>query len=262
MTGLAQMSAACFRARGCENPSVIANQHKAGVGRYVQGVSPKALDTSHYVFSPPGCWPVASAAVRSLQVRTTMIRALVRAAALLCGGLLSFAAVAQPAPMPLPFAKVNELFVSTAPARLWFPNAVTLFRGTSYDTQAPNIWHDVDLKPFGVAADAIAADLRGLLIITNAPLACSGAVTSDCLLGPTADLTLVFRAPGDTATDCGRVMGQVAEAHRGGGQRSGFASWVPLVNGVTQVCYRVTTSGAWPASASYGINLSVQAWAR
>lgn len=110
-------------------------------------------------------------------------------------------------------------------------------------------WVQVDLKPLGVEANAKSAFLSGLLIITHgsAPQAC--------------DLTVSMRAPGSPLA-AGNYLGQTVEAHIGGGQRSGFASWVPLVNGVFEFQWNRSTFGQWPTECAYGINLSLQAWTR
>ena len=101
----------------------------------------------------------------------------------------------------------------------------------------------------GLTADAQAAFLSGLLIITRG-------TTSE-----TADITLTFRRPGD-GTPCTKYLGQAVEAHSGGGQRSPISSWVPLDDGKFEFCYRIMTPGSWPTNSAYGINMSLQAWTR
>lgn len=155
--------------------------------------------------------------------------------------------------LPLPWTKVSEFFVTPSPARLYGPsNAVYVqtHLPTNYGPQATGVWHAVDLRPWGVASDAHAAFLSGMLVITH------GASEE------IADLHLVLRRPGDFSVDCSKYIGQVVEAHISGGQRSGMASWVPLQDGQFEFCYQISTPGTWPSNSSYAINLSLQAWVR
>lgn len=121
----------------------------------------------------------------------------------------------------------------------------------SYTGTGPvsGVWHEIDLKPLGVAADAKSALLSGLLLITH------GTTQETC------DMHVALRAPGN-GLDAGNYLGQVVEAHVGGGQRSGFTSRVPLVNGVFQFHWTRVNSVQWPAGCAYGINLSLQEWNR
>jgi hypothetical protein len=158
----------------------------------------------------------------------------------------------QGPPRPMQWSRLSEIYVVNGPARLYANNAIYAMIGTQppSGTFQPNTWHTIDLKPFGVGADAKAAFLSGLLIITQGTTPC------------TADMQIVFRAPGDTTTDINRLMGQVTEAHAGGGQRSGFASWVPLSDGCAEMGFRLSTPAQWPQWPAYGVNLSVQMWGR
>lgn len=112
-----------------------------------------------------------------------------------------------------------------------------------------NIWQTIDLKPFGVAADAKSAFLSGILIITH------GMTIETC------DLTVAVRAPGSVFS-AGNYIGQTIETQVASGQRSNMSTWVPLVNGSFQFQWNRSTMGDWPDQCSYGINLSLQAWVK
>lgn len=153
--------------------------------------------------------------------------------------------------MPLPWLKLDELYVTPSPARIYSGNVVYVERGVAVPLgpQQAGVWHMVDLVPYGVSPDAKVAFLSGMLLITHG--------TTPEL----ADLKVVFKRPSDS-TGCEKYMGQVIETDVNGGQRSGFASWVPLEDGLFVYCYTVTTPGGYPEHSSYGINLSLQAWGR
>ena len=121
--------------------------------------------------------------------------------------------------------------------------------GLCFGNCTPGEWVRVDLKPFGVSADAKAAFLAGLLIITHG-------TESEI-----SDLHITFKAPSATG-NCAKYIGQAIEAHIGGGQRSSMATWVPLEDGLFDWCYTVGTDGACPTNPAYGVNLSPQAWTR
>lgn len=110
-------------------------------------------------------------------------------------------------------------------------------------------WCSFDLTALGVTTDAKAAFLSGLLLITH------GNTQQLC------DLTVAFRAPGSAMT-ADYYSGQVIEPWVGGGQRTPFSTWVPLVGGKFEFQWNRNTTGQWPAECSYGVNLSVQAWVR
>lgn len=146
----------------------------------------------------------------------------------------------------IPWAKSSEFY--TNPDNSKGPIAVFINSQTPAGPAAGQ-WVQIDLKPYGVAADAKAAFLSGLLIITH------GTSQQSC------DAYVALRAPGSTLA-AGNYIGQVVEAHVGGGQRSGMASWVPLSNGVFEFQWNRNTFGLWPAECAYGINLSLQAWTK
>lgn len=184
-----------------------------------------------------------------------LMRAVIALALVLSSGW----AAADTPPRPFPWVKANELYVTPSASRQYGPDengeagnviyVITRIPGPVYGPQESGVWHTVDLKPLGVTADAQAAFLSGILIITRG-------TTSE-----TADITVAFRRPGD-GTPCTKYLGQAVEAHSGGGQRSPISSWVPLDDGKFEFCYRIMTPGSWPTNSAYGINMSLQAWTR
>lgn len=120
---------------------------------------------------------------------------------------------------------------------------------TPYGHQRSGVPATVDLKPYGVPADAKVAWLSGILIITHG-------TTNEI-----ADMRITFAADA-ASVDCNQYIGQVTEAHVQGGQRSPISVMVPLRDAKFAFCYRVSTTGTWPKNSAYGINLSLQAWGR
>lgn len=112
-------------------------------------------------------------------------------------------------------------------------------------------WCTVEVSKFGLPADVKAVFLVGLLIITHGETV------------ETADLTIAFRAYSaeDIPTDQGYI-GQSTETTPAGGVRSPMATWAPVRDGKFQFKYGKSTEGDWPAHSSYGVNLTIQAWAR
>lgn len=166
--------------------------------------------------------------------------------------LFSLAAHAD-GPYVLPWERVTELWITPSQARLYGPGAVQSLIGIPPPTvgcQVPGTWCVADLKPWGVPADAKYAFLTGLLLITHGTNSQQAA------------LQLTFRKPGDVTADCSKYLGQVIEPFIGGGERSGMATWVALVNGTVEYCFQYEPPTGWPDWAAYGLNLSVQAWAR
>jgi hypothetical protein len=144
------------------------------------------------------------------------------------------------------------------------PSVVFLntYTGAGYWTYPRGQWVRVDLKPFGVPADATAAIIHGMLIIS---------------MGSAPDFGLVsvhFRRPG-TVTDCANtpiyteITGQVW-----GGMRTPFSDIVPLANGEVDVCVRTLWGSPanmvlphpWEASfggyPSFGVNVRLRGWLR
>jgi hypothetical protein len=138
------------------------------------------------------------------------------------------------------------------------------FFSSSYHPAGPPAftWQKVDLKPYGVPADALTADVRGLLILTGA----IGNMES-------ADLGVIFRKPGDPNISCHSnyyvgqttfvtnfVGGQVIA----GGQRTNMQAHVPLENGEVEWCWTRSTWGPPQTEVYtlYGVSLSVQGYTR
>lgn len=154
--------------------------------------------------------------------------------------------------------KMTELYINTGPPRQAagpVSASTCSWNGTCQQIGLPSgEWHTVDFtaQPWGIPIDAKVVMLVGVLIITHGTTA------------ETADLQLVFRAPGDERVACSasNLIGQAVEASVGNGQRTNLTTWVPLVGGKTQFCWILSTKGLWPTHSSYAVNMSVQAWAR
>lgn len=160
---------------------------------------------------------------------------------------------AEPPTLPLPWTRLDEIYVTPSPVRMYTNNAVQVLTrlGDPLGPQEPNVWHTIDLTPFGVGVDATAAGLSGILIITHGYAV------------ETAWLTLVFRRPGDAFNDCTKYIAQVIEPALQGGVRAPFSTMVPLRKGQLEFCYRIPEGmPAWPDASAYGFNLSVQWWGK
>jgi hypothetical protein len=144
------------------------------------------------------------------------------------------------------------------------PSVVFLntYTGAGYWTYPRGQWVRVNLKPFGVPADATAAILHGMLIIS---------------MGSAPDFGLIsvhFRRPG-TITDCANTpIYTEVTGQSWGGMRTPFSDIVPLANGEVDVCVRTlwgSPSNAiaphpWEASFSgypaFGVNVRLRGWLR
>jgi hypothetical protein len=142
--------------------------------------------------------------------------------------------------------EVNVIGVRTDNSKAPTVIFINTYTGTG---PAPGVWHQIDVTALGVPADAKAAFLSGILIISHGTTA------------QTCDLTVSLRAPGDDLL-AGNYIGQTIETAVGGGQRSNMSSWVPLVGGKFEFQWNRNTYGPWPSECSYGINLSLQAYGR
>lgn len=124
---------------------------------------------------------------------------------------------------------------------------INTYTGAGVSTYPENTWVDVDVSaitPIGTKA----IRLDGILIITH------GSTVEIC------DLTVAFRAVQNF--EYGYIM-QTIEADTTGGQRSNAGAWVALdANRKFQMKWKRSTSGQWPTSCSYGVNLSVTAYLR
>lgn len=110
----------------------------------------------------------------------------------------------------------------------------------------------VDDLVSGQASEKIPTDtksifLTGVLLITHAGAPGSGY----------CDMRVNFRAPGDTISGA-NYHGQVIEAHPGGGQRSPYATWVPVVDGEFEIFW----DGVGSPGCYYGLNMTMQAYVR
>lgn len=113
-------------------------------------------------------------------------------------------------------------------------------------------WHTVDVTTQGVPLDAKAVYITGIFVITHGP------APAIC------DMEVSMKAFGSQQRP--RLMGQVVEAHPGGGQRSTFGHWVPLRDGKFQFHWTRTTWGVWSntptGSCAYGMAAWPQAYVR
>lgn len=164
---------------------------------------------------------------------------------------------AQTASLPLEWQMSTEIFTHRKQLRIYENSPVNLITGTAAGTASPprgpqanGIWNRVDLKPWGVAANAKWAELSGILIVTHGTQP------------ETAHINITFRAVGDNDSNCNHYIGQTIEAATGNGQRSGLTVTVPLTNGEFEWCYIRHTPGTYPSNSAYGINLVLQKWGR
>jgi hypothetical protein len=116
-------------------------------------------------------------------------------------------------------------------------------------TVAPNAWHAIDLKPYGVASDAVAAFVPYMEIVT------SGSAGESV----TPQMTVSIRAFGDSVADPAFYALQIItpSARLPGG------IWVPLNDGKFEFYYTVNTDCCWPTHPSFQINIGrPQMWGR
>jgi hypothetical protein len=180
---------------------------------------------------------------------------------------------AEPPVLPLPTQKITELYVVTSQMRQYGSGGVSvncgqpanhpnpcnavyvqthLPAGQNEGPQTSGVPITVDLTPYlpsGVT-DAKAAFLGGILVLTHGSMQ------------ETADVWVTFAPDDGSPMNCTKPLHQAIEAAVGGGQRSSSSSWVALTNNKFRFCYTVPAKPAWPTGASYGINLSLQAWGR
>lgn len=142
------------------------------------------------------------------------------------------------------------------------PSVVFLntYTGNGYWTYPRGAWVSVDLKPFGVPAEATAALIHGLLIIS---------------MGEAPDSALVsvhFRRPGSSAACNNSIAYADIMNVASGSVRAPFMDIVPLSNGVFEVCIRTQWGSPannvvlydWEASfgayPSFGVNARLRGW--
>jgi len=159
------------------------------------------------------------------------------------------------------FIKASSILVpSNAPAEnpAIFLNSVTpLYEACGYpqpSLPAPGVWTLLDLTPSGVPSNAVAVDLRGILIITDG----SGTIVSD--------LAVAFQKPGGPLTPANYVE-QTIGIGSSGGARTNADCICPCLNGCIEWSWYRGSYGEWPTGpiapyptgAAYGLNISVQA---
>lgn len=124
-------------------------------------------------------------------------------------------------------------------------------------TPSPGLWTPINWAQLGVPADAKAAFVGGMLIITH------GNAQQTC------NETITFAAPNSTI-DPGFYIFQTIEATFGGGQRQTAFAVVPIVNGQTWWMWRrgdvneypTSDIGSYPSRCAYAVNLSVEGYVR
>lgn len=130
------------------------------------------------------------------------------------------------------------------------PKRPVVVFANSYTGEGPSAgqWATIDVSEH-VPQDTKAVFLSGILILTHGTTA------------ETCNLTTTFRAPGSThpASD---YNGQAVEGAIGNGIRSTMSLWAPVVDGKFEFQWNRNTGGNWPAHCAYGVNLSLQAYAR
>ena len=150
---------------------------------------------------------------------------------------------------PVTSLKAHALFVNTG-TKVYQLNGVVQPK-----LPPPGIWIPVDLTPSGVPVNAVAVDLRGILVITD------GSTSQD------TSLAMSFQAPG-AGQDVGNYVIQASSQLITGGAREPASVIVPCVNGVIEYSwYRGNSNGEWPTGtipdypvgAAYGFNLNIQA---
>lgn len=111
-------------------------------------------------------------------------------------------------------------------------------------------WHQIDVTTLGIPKDAKSVDVGGILIITH------GSTVEIC------NLTVALRAAGDTLDPLNYVF-QTIEADVTGGQRDSAYATVPVSNGIFEIQWlRTPTTGSYPTTCAFGINLAAQRYTR
>jgi hypothetical protein len=184
--------------------------------------------------------------------------------ALILSLFCSVAALADPPSLPLPTVTATKLHVVTSEVRLFSNDLVwggtNLGAPNNYGIQ-PGQWVTIDARPWfdpTFATNATGIFLSGILIITSPNAA------------EDPNLTVTFARPSDPVTTNGSPCGgidafgaaYIFQAAIGGvgGVRSTGSAMVPVETGQFKVCYAVSTTGDYPAHASYGINFTPQYW--
>lgn len=194
-----------------------------------------------------------------------------------------WSAKAEPPPMPMPWLELTHFYYTPIQVRQFIDNPVyfgtNIANNGGWGPQQKSVWNTVDLRPFGVGyappcsapvssctwVGVKMAQLSCDLIITGYPPSSDGIARQAPI---TADLTLTFRAHGDTNAIITKYLGQTIEAHTGGGQRSNFSTIVPTdENGMFDYAFNFPDNiPAWDGTstggAAFGANCTVQMWAR
>lgn len=122
---------------------------------------------------------------------------------------------------------------------------VTPYNGRIFTRQA---WTRIDLSGV-IPPDAKAVFLQGILIITHGQSP------------EIADLAVNLKPP-SSPENPENYEGQVCEADISGGQRSPFAAWVGVEDGKFDFWWKTNSNGPHPQWSSFGVSLTLQAFAR
>ncbi len=171
--------------------------------------------------------------------------------------IAAFFALAPAAAQPARIDGAGSVVLTGDSPSVVFLNTNT---GAGYWTYPRGQWLSVDLKPYGVPADATAAILHGMLLIS---------MSRD----PDSALVSVhLRRPGSGA-DCANSAAYADIFNvPNGSVRAPFMDIVPLQDGVMEVCIRTRWGSPsnridlfdWEASfgsyPSFGVNLRLRGW--
>lgn len=185
------------------------------------------------------------------------------------------------------WVKANNIYYSNLQARMWGPNTYSdllpytgnyirvnvsdpypivnnqgqqcFSISSSCRALQPGQWYFVDLRPLGVGTDPDTGQYVGAkFVIVNGVAIITGG-TQNQNVNP--EIHFTFARPDDNTASCTKYIGQTLNPLQvGGGVRSNVGTLIPTIDGQYKFCFSVNTSGNWPNSPAYGVNLTVQLW--
>lgn len=208
-----------------------------------------------------------------------MRKIMMRIAAALAAFFVPAVSIAEPPPEPLPWERATDIYFTPSQVRMYSDNVIyvqtRLEGGVCLGVCQEQTWTQIDLTRYGVPTDAKFVFLSGLSIISH------GYTLEN------ANIFSSYRRPGSNSDPlCEKYMTQAQDTRDGtppggpylmrsngsiysmpsGSSRSNFALWAPVANGKLEFCYRIQTNAAnpgnYPNFSSYGLNASIQGWAR